>query len=460
MTRTVLTRAAVAAICAAVSLLRGAPDVRADSPDPAAGPRLRIAFDDVTLANGLRLITIEDRRAPIVTLAMMVDVGSANEQPGRTGFAHLFEHLMFQGSANVDAGQHSILIANYGGQSNAMTSTDWTFYFDNVPTNQVDLTLFLNADRMRSLAISAESFAREKEVVKEERRMRVDNQPYRRSAFALNELMYDSFAYGHEGIGSMADLDASSLDDIRRFFDTYYTAGNTVLVLIGDIDTATARQKVVKYFGALLPRPAPPAADRTEPRQTTPRRQTVVDVLAPAPRVSLAFKTVPGNHPDYFALRVLLAVLQSGHSSRLYEPLVNQGLATSISGSLDETRGAGGFYLTADLQPGVDSGSAERAIYGEIERLQDRKIEDWELQKARSLIGAEILGDLHRGLIRALYIASSTVDFDDPQRINTYLDRIGAVTQEDVQRVAREHLRVGNRTVVVTMPKTAAEGSP
>lgn len=423
-------------------------------------PRVTIEMERVRLANGMLVVLVEDHTAPVITVGLAYDVGSANEHQGRTGFAHLFEHLMFQGSQNVEPGQHSILIDRYGGVANATTGTDWTFYFETIPANQLDLALFLESDRLRSLNISQENLDKEKEVVKEERRMRVDNQPYRRSAFLLEDLIYDSFAYSHDGVGSMADLDAASLGDVRAFFDQYYRASSLVLVLIGDFAAKPALAKVEKYFGALQTRPKPPQADRTEPPQQQDRRQIVEDPLAPLPQLIVAFKTVPGSHADYFALDVLLAVLQGGDSSRLHEELVkHKELVTDLSGSNEERRGAGKLSVTAVVRADNTINDVESSIYREVERLQKEPIADWELEKAKNSIAASYLDRLHRSVMRSIFIGAYAVDFDDPQRINSYLDRIAAVTKEDVLRVAKVHLRVGNRTVLITMPKKAQGAS-
>ncbi len=417
-------------------------------------PRLHIHVEQAMLENGLHLLTVEDHSTPVVSLVLVYNVGAANEHPGRTGFAHLFEHLMFQGSQNVTPGQHLRLIETYGGMSNATTGDDWTAFFDSVPANQLDLALFLNSDRLRSLQVTQENLTKEKEVVKEERRMRIDNQAYRKSGILLTGLLYDSFAYSHDGVGSMEDISAASLGDIKAFFNTYYTASNLTMVLVGDFQTAEVRGKVAKYFGDLPTRPQPPPADRTEPPQKAQRRKVVEDPLAPLPQLSLAFKAVPGIDPDFFALRVLCAVLQDGHSSRLYEALVKQGQLTSdVSGVVNERRGAGAMLLEMTLRPASHVEEVERIIYQQIARLQKEPIAAWELEKAKSALATAYINSLDRSVLRALTIARDAVDFNDPNRINSYLDSLASVTAKDVQRVANTYLRTTNRTVIVTLPK-------
>jgi predicted Zn-dependent peptidase len=422
-------------------------------------PRLHVAFERTRLKNGLELITVEDHRTPIVSVVQVFNVGAADEAPGHTGFAHLFEHLMFQGSANVGSGEHIKQVESYGGFSNATTGTDWTAYFDSVPANQLDFALFINGDRLRSLQISAENLGKEREVVKEEKRLRFDNQAYRNSAFILDELLYDSFAYEHNGVGSMEDLSTASLEDVRRFFDTHYTASNLTLVVVGDFDRKTIRGKVEQYFGDLPLRPRPPPAKIDEPRQRAERRRTVIDPLAPLPQLSIAFKAVPGDSPDYFALTVLSSVLQDGHSSRLYHALVEAGLASDVGGYMSERRGPGALYVEATLQPAGRVAEVEQAIYGEVERLQREAVADWELTKAKSSLATAYLDRLNRGMLRGFAIAQYCAEFDDPQRVNTYLNLIAAVTAQDVRRVAKAYLRPDNRSVLLTQPGSATETS-
>ena len=300
-------------------------------------PRAKVDIKETTLKNGLRVITVEDHRAPVISLALTYNVGSANERKGRTGFAHLFEHMMFKGSENTSAGEHFNLVLNNGGMMDATTGADRTNYYSTLPANQLDLPLFLESDRLRSLAITQESFDTERNVVQEERRMRIDNQPYGKSREVLNDLLYDNFAYKHPGIGSMEDLNAASLADIREFFKTYYAPNNVVLVLIGDFKTADALAKIDKYFGDIPRQPTPPAVDLAEPEQKAERRATVEDVLARVPQVSIAFKAAAGNTPDFYALQALSAALAGGQSSRLYQTLVKEKeLAGTVFGFVDD----------------------------------------------------------------------------------------------------------------------------
>jgi len=421
--------------------------------------KVHVDFKETTLKNGLRVITVEDHDAPVIAVSVNYSVGSRDERRGRTGFAHLFEHMMFKGSENVGTGEHFFLIFNNGGTMNGTTSEDRTVYFEALPSNQLDLGLFLEADRMRSLAsnITKENLDNQRNAVQEERRLGLDNQPYGLSGEKQQELLYDNFAYKHSVIGSMEDLNAATVDDVVQFFKTYYAPNNAVLVVVGDFNTKDALARIAKNFEAIPRQPNPPAVDMTEPEQTAERRLTLDDGLARLARVDLAFKAIPGNTADFYALQVLSAALQTGQSSRLYQKLVKEKeLVTNVGGFVDEKRGPGALYTFATLRPGMKPADAEAAIYEEIERLKKEPIADWELQKAKNATRRNFFGGLESSLSRAITLSQYAVFYNDPNLINTRVDKVAAVTKEDVQRVANKYLRDTNRTVVVTMPKAKA----
>ena len=425
----------------------------------AQAPRnVRVDFKETTLKNGLRVITVEDHSAPVIALSITYNVGSRNERPGRTGFAHLFEHMMFKGSENVGSGEYYMLIFNNGGNMNGTTNEDRTNYFAVLPANQLDMALFLEADRMKSLAITKENLDNQRNAVQEERRLGVDNQPYGKSDERQQELLYDNFAYKHSVIGSMDDLNAATVEDVAAFFKMYYAPNNATLVLVGDFKLPEALAKIRSSFESIPRQPDPPAVDMTEPQQKAERRDTLSDMLARAPRVDLAYKAVPGNTADFYALQVLAAVLQSGQSSRLYQKLVKEKeMVTSVGGFMDEKRGVGAFFSNATLRPGVKTEDVEAAIYAEIERLQKEPIADWELQKAKNSTRRNLINGLQSSLLRAITIGQYAVYYNDPSLINTRLDKVAAVTKEDVQRVANKYLLDTNRTVVITMPQAKSK---
>ena len=428
-----------------------------------AARSVRVDFKETTLKNGLRVITVEDHSAPVIALSITYNVGSRNERQGRTGFAHLFEHMMFKGSENVGTGEHFLLVFNNGGNMNGTTNEDRTNYFEALPANQLDLALFLESDRMKSLAITKDNLDNQRNAVQEERRLGVDNEAYGKSEEIMQGLIYDNFAYKHTVIGSMEDLNAATVEDVAAFFKLYYAPNNAVLVLVGDFQTPEALAKISKDFESIPRQPDPPSVDMAEPQQKEERRATVDDVLARAARVDLAFKAVPGNTPDYYALQVLSAALQSGQSSRLYQKLVKEKeMVTSVNGFMDEKRGVGALYTSATLRPGVNTKDVETAIYEEIERLKKEPIADWELQKAKNTTRRNFINGLQSSLVRAFTIGQYTVYYNEPTLINTRLDKVAAVTVADVQRVANKYLNDTNRTVVITMPKakpaTSASG--
>src|ERR1700752_5192097 len=246
----------------------------------AQGPRnVRVDFKETTLKNGLHVITVEDHSAPVVAVSITYNVGSRNERQGRTGFAHLFEHMMFKGSENVGSGEHFLLVFNNGGNMNGTTNEDRTNYFEILPANQIDLALFLEADRMKSLAITKDNLDNQRNAVQEERRLRLDNQPYGKSQERFNEMAYDNFAYKHSVIGSMDDLNAATVDDVAAFFKTYYAPNNAVLALVGDLDTKATLAKIEKYFGGIPRQPAAKPVDLSEAELKAERRESMTDPL-------------------------------------------------------------------------------------------------------------------------------------------------------------------------------------
>ncbi|MGH9646642.1 MAG: M16 family metallopeptidase, partial [Bryobacteraceae bacterium] len=312
-----------------------------------------IKFSDTRLDNGLRLIVAEDHYAPVYAIALSYAVGSKDERPGRTGFAHLFEHMMFKGSENVGAGEHFFLIFNYGGNMNGTTSTDRTLYYEVLPKNQLDLGLFLESDRMRSLAITKENLDNQRQAVKEERRQSLDNQAYGRSNERMDELAFDNFAYHHSVIGSMEDLDAASVEDVQAFFRTYYAPNNAVLAIVGDVDTRDVLARVQKYFGNISRQAPPKQVDLAEPELKAERRETMDDKLARLTQVSIAYKIPSALSPDAPALSALGSILGGGETSHLYQKLVKEKeLCSGISAGSATRMGPGLFRITCTVRPG------------------------------------------------------------------------------------------------------------
>jgi len=422
----------------------------------AAAPVKKIQFTDTKLKNGLRVIIAEDHSAPVFAVAVNYNVGSRDERKGRTGFAHLFEHMMFKGSQNVGAGEHPHLILSNGGSLNGTTNKDRTLYYAILPANQLDLSLFLEADRMRSLDITKANLDNQRNAVQEERRLGVDNQAYGKTFEVRDELAYENFAYEHSVIGSMEDLGAATVDDVAAFFKTYYAPNNAVLSIVGDVDTKTALEKTRKYFESIPAQPAPPEVDMTEPAQKEERRATIEDALARITRIDMMHKIPPSSSPDYDALQVLATVLSGGRSSRLNENIVRQKqLASNIGAFAGQSRGPGLFGIVATMTPGRSAAELEAAIDAEIERVKAGPIEDWEIEKARNAARSQLLNSLGSALDRAVTMGEDALFYNNPDKINTRADSIAKVSAADVQRVAKQYLVKTARTVVITVPKAA-----
>jgi zinc protease len=432
----------------AVALCAGPPTV------PKIPP---LKFTDTRLDNGLRVIVMEDHFAPVYSIAVAYNVGSRNERQGRTGFAHLFEHMMFKGSEKVGPGEHFFLIFSNGGNMNGTTNQERTNYYETLPKNQLDLGLFLESDRMRSLAITKENLDNQRNAVQEERRLGLDNQPYGRTFEKVQELTYENFAYKHTTIGSMEDLNAASVDDVKDFFRTYYAPNNAVLVLVGDLDTRDTLVRVKKFFGGIPRQEAPPPVDVTEPAQSAERRAKLDDKLARLARVDISYKITPADTPDAYAAQVLATVLCGGDSSRLYQRLVKEKeVASGVGGSVGRSRGPSAFHISATARPGKGTEEIESLIYEEIAKLQSEPVKETELQRARAFARRAAVQQRESSLARCTRMADDVVMFNDPNLINTAHEKVEAVTAVDVQRVAREYLMATGRTVVVTVPAGGA----
>jgi zinc protease len=423
---------------------------------PKASRVAPLKFTDTRLGNGLRVIIAEDHYAPVYSIAVTYNVGSRNERKGRTGFAHLFEHMMFKGSEKVGPGEHFFLVFANGGNMNGSTNQDRTNYFEELPVNQLELGLFLESDRMRTLAITKENLDNQRSTVQEERRLGVDNQPYGRTGEVLEELAYENFPYKHSVIGSMADLDAATVEDVKAFFKTYYAPNNAVLALVGDLDTQKTLALVKKYFENIPRQAPPPPVDETEPPQKQEKRTTVEDRLARMPRLDMAYHVPAGNTPDSFALSVLGSILSGGESSRLYQKLVKESeVATSASAGYDQRRGPSLFRFIAMPRPGKTLEEVEKAIDQEIARIQNEPPTEAEMRRVRNSARSSVVAVRESSLSLAVQLGQYAVYFNDPNLINTRLDKIMAVTPADVQRVARKYLVPNERTVVYTRPVPA-----
>src|SRR5580765_3451847 len=413
----------------------------------------KVEFTDTTLENGLRVLIVPDHAAPVVSVSLTYNTGSRNEKQGRTGFAHLFEHMMFEGSANVGKGEHMLLVQNYGGSLNGSTNNDQTNYFEELPKNQLDMALFLESDRMKALNITQANLDNQRNAVQEERRLRVDNQPYGKSTEELDSMAYDNFPYHHSVIGSMDDLNAATLDDVKDFFRIYYAPNNVVLVLVGDIDPKETLAKVKKYFGDIPRQPAPPPVDMKEPDHDKERRKTLNDALARLPQFHAVYNIGPGNTTDTYALQVLSSILSGGRSGRFYQHLVHdKQLALNVGGFAQARRGPGLFNIVALPRPGVKIEDLEKALDDEIEAIKKDGVTQQELDKVRTQLLRQAIQTRSSTLFLANQIGTATIFYNDPNLINTAYEKLTAVTAEQVKQAAQKYLVPAHRSVVITMP--------
>jgi predicted Zn-dependent peptidase len=326
-----------------------------------------------------------------------------------------------------------------------------------MPANQLEAALFLEADRMRSLAIVKENLDNQRNAVQEERRQGRDNQPYGRTAEAVDDLAFDNPAYKHSVIGSMDDLNAASTQDVAAFFQTYYAPNNAIMAVTGDVTTAKVHELARKYFESIPAQPAPPAVDISEAPQNGERRLAIEDALARLPRLDISYRVPSNLSPDDDAIDVLQLVLGDGRSSRLYENIVRQKqLAVTIGVFAPDSRGPRLLRIVATPTPGKSVEDLEAAIYAEIERVKTAPLADWELDKARNRARRQFVSDMSQSLNRAINLAEYALVYNDPGLINTRWDRIAKFTAADAQRVAKQYLTADNRSVIVTRPKPAA----
>jgi len=448
-----LRRKAIATFVAATALIVGTSATLDASPADNDLKVPKLDFQDVKLDNGLRVILVPDHSAPVYAIDVCYNVGSRNERPGRTGFAHLFEHMMFQGSENIGKGEHFSLVLNNGGGMNGTTNEDRTTYFEELPKNQLDLGLFLESDRMRALNITQANLDNQRNAVQEERRQGIDNQPYGRAGLDLDNLSYDNFAYKHSTIGSMTDLNAATIEDVKDFFRIYYAPNNAVLTLVGDFNPDEALRQVKKYFGSIPSQPAPPQVRLDEEPHYGERRETIYDPLARLPEIDMAYHIPPGNTPDNYAVQQLAIVLGQGESSRFYQHLVKEKqLASDVSVQADARIGVSQLYFSANPRPGVKVEDLEKAMDEEIQAVVKNGITAQELAKAKTQLLRQFIERRRSDLFTAILIGSYTVYFNDPNLINTTLDKENAVTLAQVNAATRRFLARDQRTVVITLP--------
>jgi len=423
---------------------------------------MEIPIETFRLPNGLFVTLSEDHTAPIVAVNLWYHVGSANERPGRTGFAHLFEHMLFQGSRDVGSNEHFELIQRAGGTLNGSTWLERTNYFETVPSNQLELVLWLEGNRMGHLlpAMTQQKLDTQRDVVKNERRWSMDNQPYGTWWERLPALCFPSgHPFHHSLIGSMSDLDAASLDDVRSFFQTFYTPENAVLTVTGDFEPGQTRRWIERHFGSIPPGSGRPAMPETDmPRTFGEWKREVVQDNVMLPRLFLAFLSPVFGSDQFYAASVCATILGVKKGSRLYKALVRerQVAAETQAFTYDLTRGADLLVLDVTARPNVSGEQLEREVAREVDLLRASGVTKDELARAVTLIKTEFIAALQAAGERADRLSMFATYFGDPSRINEQVDRYAAVTVDDVNAFIDERLGDDNRASLLFVPKPGA----
>ncbi|MBB4637684.1 M16 family metallopeptidase [Longimicrobium terrae] len=422
----------------------------------------RVDLETYRLPNGLRVILAPDPAVGAVAVNVWYDVGSRDEPKGRTGFAHLFEHMMFQGSANVPRGDHFVLVERAGGDmQNGTTEWNRTNYYQTLPSNRLNLGLWLEADRMRSLAVTQENLDNQRAVVQEEKRQRIDNQAYVGAMYETIMGVFNQetcFPYAHSIIGSFDDLNAASLDDVKSFFRTYYAPNNATLTLAGGFDPAQAKQMITQYFGDIPSAPEAPRTTCTQPFTHLPQARTIQDTRAPLPAVMIAYGIPAPTEPDYAAVSLLNSILSSGENARLDDRLVDQEKAAiGITPLFLTNRGPSAAMYWLNAAQGVEPARLQTLFDEEIARIRRDGVTQEELVKARNGMRAQQIFErqVPHGTAEALQYA--THYYGDPAYINRSLEPFMAVTRDDIRRVAERYLSPQNRIVVTVVPAAAAQ---
>src|SRR3984893_16045218 len=413
------------------------------------------------LPNGLKVVISEDNIAPVVTVGVYYNVGFREMSKGRTGFAHLFEHMMFQGSGNVKKFEHAKYVEANGGSLNGHTDFDYTNYFETLPSNRVEMGLWLESDRMRSLDISEENLKNQQNVVSEEIRVNVLNQPY--SLFEWIDLWQNAFTNwnnGHNGYGDLAEVNAATIDDVRSFFKTYYAPNNAVLTIVGDVDVNEVKAMVEKHFAGIPAQPTPPRPDLTEPPQTKERRVTEPDKLANLPALATGYHIPAQDSPDFPAMALLVQILQGDDSSRWYQRLVKEKeLTLDLTGGLNyfgsefDYRGPMIMTTRATYKPGHTADEVVKEMDRVVAELVQKGVHAKELADAKVRFRSSFYNQVESSFGKAHLLSCLALFRDDPNQINQLLDPFDKVTKEQIKSVAKNYLVAENRRVIDRVPE-------
>jgi predicted Zn-dependent peptidase len=431
---------------------------------PAAG-ELQVPVEYYKLPNGLRVVLSQDHTAPTVCIAVYYRIGFRIEPKDRTGFAHLFEHMMFQGSQNLGKMEFIKLVQQNGGVLNGSTRFDFTNYFEILPSNKLETALWAEADRMNGLAVNEENLKNQQGVVSNEVKVNVINRPYGGFPWLdMPQYANSNWYNAHNFYGDLKDIDAATLTDVQAFFKTYYAPNNAALAIVGDFETAQARQWVEKYFGAIKASNLPPQPDLSEPKQEKEKQATRVDPLAKRPAIAVAYHMPERNTPEYYAMGLLDQILIEGDDSLEYQELVQKkGLTAQVNGGINYLGNMfnynGPMLFMADLKydPSTSPDAIVKAFDSAIEPLRSKPVDKELLERARVKLRSGLYDSMGSigGFGLADLLASFALFDDNPARINTLVSEFDKVTPELIQKTAQEYLGPGNRTVLVLETKSA-----
>jgi zinc protease len=413
----------------------------------------KLQYQRLVLPNGMVVILHQDKSTPIVHVELWYHVGSKNEKPGRTGFAHFFEHMMFKGSRNVDPEQHTSIVASVGGQANAYTNEDTTVFWQTIPAQYLPLVLWMEADRMASLRIDEQTFRNEREVVKEERRMRIENPPYGLLQELIIANAFEVHPYKHPVIGSMTDLNASTIDDVRDFYKTYYVPNNATLMVVGDFEVETVTNLVNQYF-ARIPKGAPVPRDIPQEPKHTKEKRVNLEQPWPLPAVVVTYHVPYNGHPDSYPMFVMSKTLSDGQTSRIYRKLVYEtGLALTAFGSSSFLEQPGIFSAVALVNPGKSVDQVEKELIAQFDRLKTEGITERELQRAKNQFARDYIVSRLSIKEKASQLGHAEVIQKDMASADGEFDTFQKVTLEDIKRVASTYFVPEGRMVMRIMPR-------
>jgi zinc protease len=440
-----------------IMLVIAAPLGAQEKPAEVRPPKLE--FTQHKLANSLQVILLEEHEVPVINLQVWYHVGGKDEQPGHTGFAHLFEHLMFKGSAHVGTDEHSRIIEAIGGFDNASTYDDYTNFFETFPSNYLERVIWLEADRMGSLNVDETNLKSEREVVKEELRVRVENQPYGHLEQDLRAAAFTVHGYHHTAIGSKEDLDKATLEDVRAFFNTYYKPNNATLMIVGDFKSAQALDWVKRYFEGIPASAGPiPRRNTPEPAQTEERVVKKSYSNTPLPAVVIGYKVPARFSADSYPLDLASNILAGGESSRLYQTLVyKQQIAVQSAGFGNFTEDPNLFWAYAIMNQGHTAEEGQKAVVAVLDELKNEPVGAKELEKAKNQeISGFILGR-NTDEEKAVALGAAAVVGKNPELVNIELDQYLKITAADLQRVAKKYFAPLHSTVLIVTPTAPAQ---